>query len=173
METKKQNKLLKIAALILLLANIGTITTIWITRPTQIKQKRMLYKKQDCDKKIGERHYFIEKLDLSDEQARIFKESKRAHMKRMHFLKDSIRNNKQLIHAELFKQASDTLVINQLTKNIGALNSKFEELTYQHFMDIKLMLEPNQVDRFKELIKEVTLKPSKRHGRKVKKQRKE
>lgn len=167
MELIKQNKFLKIAVIILLLANLGTVATVWLTKPTPLKQKRKLTKEKTCKQNDSKkRHYIIEKLDLSDEQIDIYKKSKREHFKRMQLLKDSIHLKKELIHEEMFKQTPDTLLIKQLSDSIGQLNAKFEKHNYQHFLEIKNILDDNQRDKFKLLIKDASSKKHRHYKRK-------
>lgn len=153
MEIKKQNRLLLITVIILLIANVGTITAIWINKTSTQKEKRIIRKKDNCDKQqFKKKNMFFEELNLSEEQTIKAKTIREEHFRKTRLLKDSIRNQKQQINNEIFKPTPDTIFIMNLSDSIGKLNAEFEKLNYKHFMDLNEIFDPEQRETFKQLM---------------------
>lgn len=159
METKKKNKILIIALIILVVVNMATVASIWLMKPTAMKYKHK-YKKENRYKsdKSNREDRFIKKLDLNERQAIEFKEEKKLHFQKISVYRDSIMTRKQLIVEEIFKENPDTNLIKTYNDSIGILNTKVEKLNYNHFIRIKEILNTKQQDKFKEIVQKASLR---------------
>lgn len=156
METIKQNKILKITVIILLLVNLTTLATIWIkTNRLPTSQVNKIEK----NKNKRNRPILIDELDLSEKQQDFYNAERNKHKVKTHLLRDMIRTNKSMIHTELFKENPDSLYIESLSDSIGKLNAQFERLNYMHFLKIQTILDPEQKVHFEELFKQMYSKP--------------
>lgn len=154
MNTIKQNKLLIIIVILLLAVNVGTISTIWLSKSKQTNERT--YKKKFIKSKYKHKHkshnYFVEELNLSEEQKGFYIKLKKEHFSEMHTLRDSIRLCKKSINKELFNVNPDKAYINELADSIGKMNARFERANYKHFLEIKSILSDEQLEKFKHLI---------------------
>lgn len=160
MEIKQQNKILVITVIILLIANLATISTVWFTK-NQIQKNDKTELKNDNKRKQGQRQRrsvndAFRQLNLNDEQALIIKHHRQNHFKSIRSIKDSIRTTKRAIHTELFKEKPDTAYIFEKAELIGKFNAHLEQLNYEHFMQLKDKLNEEQRARLKQLMDEAS-----------------
>lgn len=160
----KRNQIILSLAIVLLVLNLVGITAFYLKKPTKI------YRHKRTERSVEERHQKFEsrmakKLNLNAEQLEEFRNLKQQHMLKIQPLKDSIRQHKWLIHQELFNELPDTLYINALSDSIGKMNAAFEKLNYAHFIQLKKILNQDQLDSFKQVLDDLPYKQNRHHER--------
>jgi archaellum biogenesis ATPase FlaH len=108
----------------------------------------------DQIKPTGPKKIIIQKLDLDKSQVVEYEKSIQIHI-------ESIRNNEtQMNHLrnELYKQLKyeqDSLILDSLISNIADQQAKAEWINYNHFLAIKKLCEPPQLEHFEELTEDI------------------
>ncbi len=141
-------KLLTIAVLLLLLANIGLITILVLNKPPHIPPPRM---GMNTD---GPKRIIIEKLNFNKEQVAQYEILIDEHKQKMQLLTDNFKQTKNNLYNTL---ADDNGVTkDSLINQLAVLQSKIESTHYNHFIAIKKICFPNQLANFNELSKELS-----------------
>lgn len=161
MNIQNKNKLLVITVLILLIANIGTFSTILIHKNKLDKrsEKRNEFQKRNKNKK----NMFLTELNLNNEQKAFFKQERKQHFIKSNQIREQINQQKQAINNEIFKTDPDIKHISLLSDSIGKLNAEFEKENYHHFLRLKQTLEPDQTERFKQIVNKASFNDPKKH----------
>ena len=114
----------------------------------------LYYFVNDQIKPTGPKKIIIQKLDLNKSQVIEYEKSIQIHIQ-------SIRSNEtQMNHLrhELYKQLKyeqDSLTLDSLIANIANHQAKAEWINYNHFLAIKNLCEPSQLEDFEELTEDI------------------
>jgi hypothetical protein len=135
--------------MVLLLANIATLSIIWI-RPHQrtIIQKNIKHNRGEFrDREM----YMVKELDLDSSQVKFYRGSKKEY--RMHTRKyqTKIDSNKAEINNQLFSPGCDSVAIYRMSDSIGQWTVKIENGRLDYLMKVKRMLQPEQLDKFRQV----------------------
>lgn len=144
------NRVLLLIAIILLSSNLIILSFIWFKSTTTIEQPA-----KEIINRPGRNnfeHRIASELNLSSEQFDRYHELKKVHMVRIRSLRDSIKQNKWLIHQELMSKNPDINYINQLSDSIGQLNAEFEKINYSHFYKLRKGLNEEQLVKYKNML---------------------
>jgi Spy/CpxP family protein refolding chaperone len=153
MDTLNKNKLLVWAIIVLLVINIGTLTTFWVASQGHNRNNdKSKFRSGRIDEGI-----LVNELKLTDEQIGFYKNARKKHFTETRQLRDKIEDNHRIIHDELFSDKTDTLRINILADSIGLINAEFEKANFNHFLILKSQLSPEQCKKFKELMDEASM----------------
>ena len=137
----KQLQFYKYAAGVLLLLNLLVIAFFFITRPHPPDKKG----REDLQKRA------IDIMEMDEQQHTVFLQFAKQHSEQMDYFNKQQRNLLQ----PYFKAIIDTAnAVNSTTllAQFHALEQKKVELTYQHFLDIKSILNPEQQTGFEEFV---------------------
>jgi len=141
-------KLLTIAVLLLLLANIGLVTFLVLNKPPHMPPPRMGMNEQEPKRII------IEKLHFNENQIAQYESLIDEHKQKMQLLTDNFKQTKNNLYNTL---ADDNGVTkDSLINQLAVLQSKIESTHYNHFIAIKKICLPNQLANFNELSKELS-----------------
>ncbi len=135
-----------------ILAIISTFSTtalftLWLIRPAvpnfnANSQNNSEF--QHHEKKEKER--LIKKLNLRPEQENQFFESREIHKQHVFPIFESIGQLREIIFAELKKENSDTIVINDAIEKISVLETQLQKESITYMLSMKDFLDPVQVD---------------------------
>lgn len=161
MDIQNKNKILIIAVLILLTANISTFSIILIN-------KNKLDKSHQVDtnskkKKKKKNNMFFNDLNLTKEQKTFFEEERSNHFVKSKEIRSQIKKQKREIHNEVFKSNPNIEHISFLSDSIGNLNAEFEKENYNHFIRLNQVLEPDQKEKFKQIVNKASFRKDKNH----------
>jgi periplasmic protein CpxP/Spy len=138
-------KLLSIALISLLLINLIVGLLFLFNKPPRLDTQNFY--------KEGPRKIIIDRLQFDDKQIVLYGNLIDKHKAAITNLDDSIRVIKNILYQTLndntFK-GKDSL-INQLSR----LRQNIEYIHYNHFADIRTICKSNQLDKYKELTKEI------------------
>ncbi len=155
MELANKYRMLIWVSVLLLIINLVTLATIWFKPPIP---PSVMHPKIENRKKMN-KGYLINELNLDSAQVELYHNSRKIHFKEVRKLKQEISRTKQLIHEEIFTETPDTVKINRWVDSIGVLNIQFERSNYRHFIYLKDQLNEEQMERFKQLMKESIEEP--------------
>ncbi|UCH14642.1 MAG: periplasmic heavy metal sensor [Bacteroidales bacterium] len=160
--------------IILLVINISAITTIFLGVSLKDKKDIRPLPPKTEHRRHHEGEFFYRSLNLSEEQHQQFKKAKhkfysgakniagQMHRKRIEFIN------------ELASEEPDTIKLQEIANEIGALHSKLKFQTYRHYLDMKRICTEEQEEELMKIFKSMLYKedsfmsPRGRHGGKGK-----
>ncbi len=150
MDWVTQNKLIKWLIGILLVANILTISIIWML--TLGNQSASQQQAKEINKPSESAGLLERELNLTIEQTKQYEILRQQHLKRSKSLDEKKTDLKIKIAEEVFKAKPDTILIDSLTKQIGLLEVGLEKLRFIHFKDFVSIISPEQREKFKPVL---------------------
>ncbi|MEL6989221.1 MAG: hypothetical protein AAGK97_15520 [Bacteroidota bacterium] len=132
----KQLQFYKYATIALLLLNLAMIAFFFLTKPKPIKKEITFNGPHEL-------------LSLDEEQEKAFLNLAKDHKAEL----KNINKNQQRLLSEYFKKLNNNNVqTDSLMDQVIALEKNKIESTYQHFTDIKQILNPNQLDQYDKFV---------------------
>ncbi len=153
--------------IILVLLNIFTMATFWFfqfrqpqTTPQggqseQAGQSRQSRQLRQPGQPGNVRNFLQEELDLTDEQARQFEELRQQHFEQSKVIADANQQLKRALMEEVFAAVPDTAKMQELAGEIGAKQTEIETLRFNHFLELKALCQPEQLEKFQALFYEI------------------
>lgn len=143
----KTERFYKSAIIVLLLLNLGTLSYLWLGN------KRPLHGPPPPHE--GPARLIIERLKLDNEQQQKFDELKFEHQSKIR----EVRKESGQLHDALFsllKNAEvDTQAKDSIQNAIRVTELKKDEMTFEHFRQLKSILKPEQLPLFDGLIEDI------------------
>lgn len=99
--------------------------------------------------------FIISKLDLNEEQQKIFEELRQEHFQEMKVLQENIRNEKDAMYDLLKSNNPDTALSYQYIGRIMQNEERLEHITFNHFRKVRAICTPEQQQHFDVIIDEV------------------
>ena len=128
----------KIIIIILVLLNLGTLTLLWFGRS-----------RTEHAQDPGESAKFlIHELTLTPGQQDEFGKLRDEHRQRLAILQERDRRLHDRFFEAIFLPAPDTLAAIILSDSIAAVRRQMELLTFDHFMQLRLLLNEEQKNKF-------------------------
>jgi len=150
MDFLSEKKYMKWIIVILILLNLATISFLWINRLKGPGNRELIIPDKPPKEKLAE--FLTAELELTESQATKITSLREDHFKSVDKILQKIHANKKNLMDNLFEGTETTEMASLLTKKIGELQSELELLTFNHFLEMKQILGPNQKDNLKELI---------------------
>ena len=133
---------------VLVVANIALAATIWL-------------KKEDTEKKVmpmgtprgDARDYLVSSLSMNEQQVQSFDSLRRGHFERMRTYKDQMRRLKDSLFEGLRKQQQAQAT--SIAERIGQVQAQIDIETFNHFAQLRLLLNDEQKQTFDQTIQEV------------------
>lgn len=141
-------KLLTIAVIGLLAVNIGIVGFLLLRKPPMLPKGMIQTEQKDGPKKI-----IIDKLNFDKEQITAYEALIVEHRRSVKELKDSISDTKKNLYQSLKTEsftAKDSLI-----NLLSVLQKRIESVHYDHFMQIKKICKPEQMEAFNALTSEL------------------
>ncbi len=111
----------------------------------------------------GPKQIIIKKLDFDKDQIATYETLVEEHRSQVREKNNAILSKKQALYGQL-SLAQDSLK-HTLMIDIAKLQAQVEEIHYQHFLDIKRLCKPSQMEKFNDFTQEITnLFPSHKPG---------
>lgn len=137
----------KIAIIVLLLLNLGTLGYLFMGN------KRPMHGPPPGHE--GPAGLIIERLQLDEEQQQKFEEQRFEHQSKIR----AVRKESGELHDALFSllknEAIDSIKKDSLQNAIRLVEIKKDEITFEHFQQLKSILKPEQLPLFDGLIEEI------------------
>ena len=141
-----KSKILSLLVIVMLIINIGIISYfVFMNKENSIShQKRM------------PREIVIEKLSFNQEQIAAYDVTIKRHQNAIRTLDDSIRNKKNQLYSRLKNNASEIDKNDSLVIELGNYQKQIETTHFNHFIEIKNICKPEQLDDFNSLTSELS-----------------
>ena len=145
-----KTKLLLTLVILLTILNVSTIASIW--RFIDFSKLSMITTHAPIG---GPKDFIISKLDLNEEQQKVFEELRQEHFQEMKNLQDNIRVEKDAMYDLLKSDQPDTTASYQHIARIMQNEEKLEHITFNHFRKVRAICTAEQQQHFDVIIDEV------------------
>ena len=146
MPTLKNNHWLSIATLILLAANIVTLTMLWT------------HKKHGDDGKKPPQgpvfEFLTKELQLNEEQQAAFKQLRDQHQAIQNQFRDSTRKAKDALFSLLQQPNVSDSLLQEYSKRATAFDQQLDIVTFRHFQQVRALCNATQQKKFDAIIKD-------------------
>ena len=136
---------LKAVIIVLILLNIGTLAFMWINHPFSRLQ----------DQPPLAAGFLVKELKLSGSQQNEYLRLRGNHRKMLNQLQERDKALHTRFFDQLFSEVPDLKRVSDLADSIAENRRKMEVLTYDHFMQVRQMLTPEQRKKFEKIFDEV------------------
>ena len=139
---------------LLIVINIAAIATmIYITQHRCHKIEH--FEKMKCP---TPRQYFIQELQLNEEQSKEFKMLHKQHRQQARVLYNQMIEKQSVLFEEIHKDNPDSLLINTLLNELGKLHVELQNEALQHYKSLQNICTPEQKKKLKVLYKDIIVK---------------
>ena len=151
MDWFNQNKFRNLLIIILLIFNLITVSTIWM-----LIANKNIFAVREQDNRPSESVNLMQKeLGLNETQTKQFENIRTSRMDEMRVYNDSLDELKKELAEELFKDKPDTILANLKSIRIGDLQSKIENIRFNHFRELMSICTPAQKEKLKPIMVEI------------------
>jgi Spy/CpxP family protein refolding chaperone len=153
MNVFSKQRLIGWVIVLLVLLNMISLGTLWFFQ----------IRKPSSSQELGPdpvRHFLEQELDLTAEQAQEFEALRREHLELSKAINDEANNLKRALMNEVFAASPDAAKGAQLAEQIGEKRTELEQLRFQHFLALKSLCQPEQVELLQALIHEIVRPPA-------------
>ena len=162
MDIFKQKRNLIITVVVLVLLNIATLSTIWFSRPNHRFPGKPDF---GADKKNHVQKLLKEELGFTDEQAEKYVTLQKKHRKDMSKLNEEFMEAKRNIFDYVLQNEIDEETLDSLKKVSLEKQSKLDNMTINHFKELKKICKPEQVEKLKDIMIKILPPPPGRGGK--------
>lgn len=141
-------KLLTGLVILLLLINITTIAGIW--KLIDPRTLTMMPPPPPSPK-----DFIISKLNLDDDQQKVFEELRKEHFEQMRGLQEQIRDEKDAMYDLLKSSSPDTVQTYLHIARIMQSEERLERITFEHFRKVRAICNQEQQQHFDAIIDQV------------------
>lgn len=106
--------------------------------------------------RVEPKEIIIEKLHFNASQIAVYEKTIRQHQQKIHDLDDAIREQKNLLYSMLPEKNADTKKVDSIINHIAQLQKEIEHTHYNHFLEIKKICTPEQLQDYDALTEELS-----------------
>ena len=157
MKTENKDTLMVWAIVILAIMNISTVATIMYHKYKSGKVETIAVSDQKQLEANSEKfsgRYFRDQLNLNGEQMDKFKEINPVFRPKARSITIELAQKRKQMLIEMAAAKSDTLRLNALSDSIGQLHSNLKKITFQYYLEIKNICDPEQQQKLEQLFGE-------------------
>ena len=148
MSNFNNNRWLSIATLVLLVANIVTLTLLWTNKKNEGTEKRL--------PPPGPVFEFLTKeLQLNEQQQAAYKQLRDQHQAEQKQFQDSIHKAKDALFSLLKQPNVSDSMLHDYSKRATAFEQQLDIITFRHFQKLRALCNETQQKKFDDIIKEV------------------
>ena len=164
MKNFTNNPLLSILILLLITANVVTLTLLWIHNKNDKGRREMPPPPQGPGGQVFE--FVTNELKLDSTQQLSYKKLRDEHQAAQKPLQDSIRKSKDDLFSLLSQANAADADIQTASKKTAEFEQQLDLLTFHHFQKLRAICTAGQQKRFDEIIKDVLrrMAPPRRQG---------
>jgi protein CpxP len=155
MDSMGNHRFWMIGIIILVILNLGMMAFIWYDR---MPPRRDRYPAEKTPDNQPGGDFMVRELGLNSEQAELVRSLHTRQVRRSDTIQTEIRRLYKDIADELFSPAPDTGRIRQLAEAIGHQQAEFERGSFETFLEIKRICNPDQQVKFKRLITDLLMR---------------
>ena len=138
-------RFLKAVIIVLILLNFGTLAFMWFNHPVSGQPDRPQFA-------AG---FLVKELELSGQQQKEYFLLRENHRNILRQLQEHDKTLHTRFFDQLFSEVPDLKRVGDLADSIAENRKKMEVLTYDHFMQVRQMLTPDQQKKFEKIFDEV------------------
>ena len=136
---------------LLVVLNISTISMLWLNQNRGPGAPPPRGKERQDNRTL---EFLQKELDLTDEQILQYDQLRQTHAEQTRVLIDDIRRLKQEMMDEMFYDEPDTAKAMQLADLIGEKQTEVEQITFDHFLDLKKLCGTEKIGKLRGLVDE-------------------
>ena len=161
MDIFKQKRILLVVITILVLLNLTTIFLLWIGKP-----KRMMDRTEMPGHQKGRIEQLLKKeLSFSDQQIEKYIVVRKTHQEKMIELNQAIRKIKKEMFDQILNDYYNKIIRDSLLNRSLEKQREIEELTFEHFLDLKEICSDDQEKELKKIMHKIFGPPHLRSNR--------
>ena len=153
MDIFKQKRYLWFAVILLVFMNLTALTLLWMGRPEGRRPQR------GPQNPIEEQHRIQQllKMELGFDkmQTEQYLNMRQEHRKQARQLNDEIRRLKKEMFDKVLQDNPQPMLSDSLLRLVQEKQANLEQLTFQHFLDLKKLCKPEQQDNLKLLMHDI------------------
>lgn len=158
-------KSLWIIIILLIIANILSIASLWTTRDHRSLDRRGIYQRSERNiPETRDQHFIPRRLDFSDEQQEKFDSLATLHRQNLSLKTDEIRELREQLVTRMknqeFNSASEAII-----EQIGQKQAELEVLNFRNFRDVMSICDDTQKENFVNMMQRAFRPRIDRHGR--------
>lgn len=157
MDIFTQKRYLIIVIVVLVILNLGTLLILWMGKPSRPKGKGGPSSPKQEQARLEQ--LLNKELGFDENQVQQYLKLRHDHQVQSRMLTERIRELKKQMFDEVFKEKPQQLS-DSLLNLVQAKQAEIEQVTFQHFLDLKKLCKPEQQDKLKLLMHEVFRKNS-------------
>ncbi len=162
MDIFKRKRYLWFTIIILIFMNLASITLLWVGKPEAGRFRDGPKNPSEEHKRI--QHLLKKELEFDNKQVEQYLKIRKEHQDQMRLLSGEVKEIKRRMFDEVLEDNPQTELSDSLLALAQAKQAQLEQLTFQHFLDLKKLCRPEQQDKLKLLMHEV-FRPSPPPGR--------
>ena len=148
--------------LLLVILNISTISMLWLN---QNRRPGAPPPRAEARQDQRTLEFLQRELDLTDEQILQYDQLRQAHGEQTRVLINDIRRLKQEMMNEIFYDEPDTTETMEIADLIGEKQTEIEQITFNHFLDLKELCGTEKVGKLRGLVDEFFRRNQPQRGR--------
>lgn len=134
--------------ILLVVLNAATLSFMWINRPPKpMEPKEVNYQERA-------NHYFMHKLQFSEQQMEQFRSYQEAHFEEMKLYREEIMALKKQLYQLENNEASQEK-INELIKNMSTIYAGQEKAHFAHIQQLRSICTPEQLPQMEKMLKRI------------------
>lgn len=143
----RKDKLLMGIILLLVLLNSATLIIMWVNKPP--------FPPHHPPQHEPPGKIIIERLKLDEHQQKEFEKLKKEHHSQMVKLDEQSRELHQNYFTLLEKETINDSIVDSYEKQLASITEQKEEITFNHFRDLKNICKGNQIQLFNDFVGEL------------------
>ena len=148
MSNLKNNRWLSVATLILLVANIITLTLLW----TNKKNENAAVKRMPPGQVF---QFLTNELQLTEQQQAAYRILRDQHQASQQQFRDSIRKAKDALFSLLKQPTVPDSLLQEYSKRATVYDQQLDMITFRHFQQVRALCDPTQQKKFDNIIQDV------------------
>jgi len=136
---------------LLVVLNISTISMLWLN---QNRGPGVPPPRDQARQDQGTLEFLQRELDLTDEQILQYDQLRQTHAEQTRVLINDIQRLKKEMIDGIFYDEPDTMKAMEIADLIGDKETEVEQITFNHFLDLKQLCGTEQVDKLRGLVDE-------------------
>lgn len=153
MDIFKQKRYLIFVSIVLVILNISTMLMLWLDRP--VHRRVPVPPPFAGQEQKHLRQQLKVELGFDDSQINQYFELRHDHRQKIQRLETEIGQIKRQMFDEVLRENSLPMLSDSLLEQAQEKQAQIEQLTFQHFLDLKKLCKPDQQDKLKMLMHEL------------------
>ena len=134
--------------LLLIVLNLTSLGTIWFLQSSRPPEA-------GSTSRGPVKNFLEQELGLTPKQTKQFERLRQQHFQESQAINEEMRLSKEAIMQEVFADSPNSVKAEALAEEIGEGQAELENLRFQHFLALKSVCQPEQLEKFQRLFHEL------------------